>query len=71
MGVADSSIVLTGSARAAPPSPYRLQSWATTWSAWPSTRAYASFLQLADRQREVFDTDLHILIEQEKLVAIS
>ena len=69
VGVADSSIVLTArSGRAA--LAYRLQKLGYDLERPALNAAYAGFLQLADRQREVFDTDLHILIEQEKLVII-
>ncbi|MGI4733594.1 MAG: 2-isopropylmalate synthase [Janthinobacterium lividum] len=69
VGVADSSIVLTArSGRAA--LAYRLQKLGYDLERPALNTAYASFLQLADSQREVFDNDLHILIEQEKLVAI-
>jgi len=69
VGVADSSIVLTArSGRAA--LAYRLQKLGYDLERPALNMAYASFLQLADRQREVFDNDLHSLIEQEKLVAI-
>lgn len=70
VGVADSSIVLTArSGRAA--LAYRLQKLGYDLERPALNAAYASFLQLADRQREIVDTDLHILIEQEKLVVIS
>jgi len=69
VGVADSSIVLTArSGRAA--LAYRLQKLGYDLERSALNSAYASFLQMADRQREVFDNDLHILIEQEKLVAV-
>ncbi len=69
VGVADSSIVLTArSGRAA--LAYRLQKLGYDLERPALNAAYASFLQLADRQREVLDNDLHCLIEQEKLVAI-
>jgi 2-isopropylmalate synthase len=69
VGVADSSIVLTArSGRAA--LAYRLQKLGYDLERSALNTAYASFLQMADRQREVFDNDLHILIEQEKLVAV-
>jgi 2-isopropylmalate synthase len=69
VGVADSSIVLTArSGRAA--LAYRLQKLGYDLERPALNAAYASFLQMADRQREVFDNDLHSLIEQEKLVAI-
>jgi 2-isopropylmalate synthase len=69
VGAIDSTIVLTArSGRAA--LAYRLQKLGYNLERPALNAAYASFLQLADRQREVVDTDLHILIEQEKLVAI-
>ncbi|RZK42180.1 MAG: 2-isopropylmalate synthase [Hymenobacter sp.] len=69
VGVADSSIVLTArSGRAA--LAYRLQKLGYDLERPALNTAYASFLQMADSQREVFDNDLHILIEQEKLVAV-
>jgi len=69
VGVADSSIVLTArSGRAA--LAYRLQKLGYDLERPALNAAYASFLQMADRQREVFDNDLHSLIEQEKLVAV-
>ncbi|UOQ53106.1 2-isopropylmalate synthase [Hymenobacter cellulosivorans] len=70
VGVADSSIVLTArSGRAA--LAYRLQKIGYDFDKHALNKAYASFLQLADRQKEVVDTDLHILVEQENLVAAS
>ena len=67
VGVADSSIVLTArSGRAA--LAFRLQKLGYDLERPALNTAYTSFLQLADRQREVFDNDLHSLIEQEKLV---
>ncbi|PJJ54908.1 2-isopropylmalate synthase [Hymenobacter chitinivorans] len=68
VGVADSSIVLTArSGRAA--LAYRLQKIGYDFDKHALNKAYASFLQLADRQKEVVDTDLHSLVEQENLVA--
>jgi 2-isopropylmalate synthase len=70
VGAVDSTIVLTArSGRAA--LAYRLQKLGYNLERPALNAAYASFLQLADRQREVIDNDLHILIEQEKLVAVS
>ncbi|TGE22127.1 2-isopropylmalate synthase [Hymenobacter aquaticus] len=70
VGVADSSIVLTArSGRAA--LAYRLQKIGYDFDKNALNKAYASFLQLADRQKEVVDTDLHMLVEQENLVAAS
>ena len=69
VGVADSSIVLTArSGRAA--LAYRLQKLGYDLERPALNLAYTSFLQLADRQREVFDNDLQVLMEQEKLVVI-
>lgn len=67
VGVADSSIVLTArSGRAA--LAYRLQKIGYDFDRQVLNKAYASFLQLADRQKEVADHDLHALVEQEQLV---
>lgn len=67
VGVADSSIVLTArSGRAA--LAYRLQKIGYDFDRHALNKAYASFLQLADRQKEVVDHDLHALVEQEQLV---
>jgi 2-isopropylmalate synthase len=69
VGAVDSTIVLTArSGRAA--LAYRLQKLGYNLERPALNAAYASFLQLADRQREVIDNDLHSLIEQEKLVAV-
>ena len=67
VGVADSSIVLTArSGRAA--LAYRLQKIGYDFDRQALNKAYASFLQLADKQKEVVDHDLHALVEQEQLV---
>ncbi len=67
VGMADSSIVLTArSGRAA--LAYRLQKIGYDFDRHSLNKAYASFLQLADRQKEVIDHDLHCLVEQERLV---
>ena len=67
VGVADSSIVLTArSGRAA--LAYRLQKLGYDLERPALNAAYASFLQLADRQREIVDTDLHVLIIEVKNV---
>ena len=67
VGVADSSIVLTArSGRAA--LAYRLQKIGYDFDRQSLNKAYASFLQLADRQKEVVDHDLHALVEQQQLV---
>ncbi|WP_426059627.1 2-isopropylmalate synthase [Hymenobacter sp. B1770] len=67
VGMADSSIVLTArSGRAA--LAYRLQKIGYDFDRQSLNKAYASFLQLADRQKEVVDHDLHALVEQEQLV---
>ncbi|QIL75114.1 2-isopropylmalate synthase [Hymenobacter sp. HDW8] len=68
VGVADSSIVLTArSGRAA--LAYRLQKLGYEFDRPALNRAYACFMQMADRQKEVVDNDLHLLVEQENLVA--
>ena len=70
VGAVDSSIVLTArSGRAA--LAYRLQKLGYHLERPSLNAAYANFLQLADRQREVIDDDLHLLIEQNNLVIIS
>ena len=70
MGVADSSIVLTArSGRAA--LAYRLQKIGYDFDRSSLNKAYTSFLQLADRQKEVVDHDLHALVEQEQLVNVN
>jgi 2-isopropylmalate synthase len=67
VGVADSSIVLTArSGRAA--LAYRLQKLGYEFDRQALNKAYVSFMQLADRQKEVVDSDLHLLVEQENLV---
>jgi 2-isopropylmalate synthase len=67
VGVADSSIVLTArSGRAA--LAYRLQKLGYDFEKVALNKAYTRFMELADRQREVVDNDLHMLVEQEKLV---
>ncbi|SFQ73895.1 2-isopropylmalate synthase [Hymenobacter arizonensis] len=67
VGMADSSIVLTArSGRAA--LAYRLQKIGYDFDRQSLNKAYASFLQLADRQKEVVDRDLHALVENEQLV---
>ena len=68
VGVADSSIVLTArSGRAA--LAYRLQKIGYDFEKTALNKAYAGFMVMADRQREVVDEDLHALVEQENLVA--
>jgi 2-isopropylmalate synthase len=70
VGVSDSSIVLTArSGRAA--LAYRLQKIGYNFDKEKLDRAYASFLVVADRSKEVVDNDLHILVEQENLIAAS
>ena len=70
VGVADSSIVLTArSGRAA--LAYRLQKIGYDFDRLSLNKAYTSFLQLADRQKEVVDHDLHTLVEQEQLVNVN
>ena len=67
VGVADSSIVLTArSGRAA--LAYRLQKIGYDLEKPVLNAAYASFLQLADRQREVVNEDLHRLMEEVKVL---
>ncbi|SMB98723.1 pyruvate carboxyltransferase [Hymenobacter roseosalivarius DSM 11622] len=67
VGVADSSIVLTArSGRAA--LAYRLQKLGYEFDRPALNKAYASFMHLADRKKEVVDSDLHLLVEQENLV---
>ncbi len=68
VGVNDSSIVLTArSGRAA--LAYRLQKLGYDFDKATLDKAYASFLQIADRKKEVVDEDLHQLVEQENLIA--
>jgi 2-isopropylmalate synthase len=67
VGVADSSIVLTArSGRAA--LAFRLQKIGYNFDKETLDRAYASFLQVADRAKEVHDKDLHVLVEKENLI---
>ncbi|PRY12342.1 2-isopropylmalate synthase [Pontibacter ummariensis] len=69
VGVNSSSIVLTArSGRAA--LAYRLQKLGYTFEKNVLDKAYASFLLVADRKKEVEDNDLHALVEQEKLVFV-
>ncbi|RZK17552.1 MAG: 2-isopropylmalate synthase [Hymenobacter sp.] len=69
VGAVDSTIVLTArSGRAA--LAYRLQKLGYHLERPALNAAYNGFLQLADSQREVIDTDLHILIEQHNLVSV-
>ncbi|MBW3131198.1 MULTISPECIES: 2-isopropylmalate synthase [Hymenobacter] len=69
VGAPDSAIVLTArSGRAA--LAYRLQKLGYAFGGQSLNKAYASFLVLADCQKEVQDHDLHALVEQEKLVAV-
>lgn len=68
VGVNDSSIVLTArSGRAA--LAFRLQKIGYQFDKNTLDKAYASFLQIADTKKEVVDEDLHVLVEQENLVA--
>jgi 2-isopropylmalate synthase len=68
VGVEDSSIVLTArSGRAA--LAYRLQKIGYDFNKQTLDKAYASFLLIADRKKEVVDKDLHELVEQENLIA--
>lgn len=67
VGVPDSSIVLTArSGRAA--LAFRLQKIGYNFDKETLDRAYASFLQVADRAKEVHDKDLHVLVEKENLL---
>jgi 2-isopropylmalate synthase len=70
VGMPDSAIVLTArSGRAA--LAYRLQKIGYDFDRTALNKAYASFLVLADRQKEVVDEDLHVMVEQEQLVTVS
>ena len=67
VGVPDSSIVLTArSGRAA--LAFRLQKIGYNFDKETLDKAYASFLQVADRAKEVHDKDLHVLVEKENLL---
>ena len=67
VGVPDSSIVLTArSGRAA--LAFRLQKIGYNFDKDTLDKAYASFLQVADRAKEVHDKDLHVLVEKENLL---
>ncbi|GGG47648.1 2-isopropylmalate synthase [Hymenobacter glacieicola] len=69
VGMPDSAIVLTArSGRAA--LAYRLQKIGYDFDRTALNKAYASFLVLADRQKEVVDEDLHVMVEQEQLVTV-
>ncbi|UOQ77917.1 2-isopropylmalate synthase [Hymenobacter sp. 5516J-16] len=69
VGMPDSAIVLTArSGRAA--LAYRLQKIGYDFDRTALNKAYASFLVLADRQKEVVDEDLHVMVEQEQLVVV-
>ena len=69
VGVPDSSIVLTArSGRAA--LAFRLQKIGYDLDRPALNAAYTSFLQLADRQREVVDHDLHQLMEEVKVLVV-
>lgn len=68
VGVDSSSIVLTArSGRAA--LAYRLQKLGYEFDKLTLDKAYASFLHVADVKKEVVDEDLHVLVEEKKLVA--
>ncbi|TGD79848.1 2-isopropylmalate synthase [Hymenobacter wooponensis] len=70
VGMPDSAIVLTArSGRAA--LAYRLQKIGYDFDRTALNKAYASFLVLADRQKEVVDEDLHVMVEQEQLITVS
>lgn len=67
VGVPDSSIVLTArSGRAA--LAFRLQKIGYNFDKSTLDKAYASFLEVADRAKEVHDKDLHVLVEKENLL---
>ncbi|GGG24475.1 2-isopropylmalate synthase [Pontibacter amylolyticus] len=67
VGVLDSSIVLTArSGRAA--LAFRLQKIGYNFDKSTLDKAYASFLEVADRAKEVHDKDLHVLVEKENLL---
>ncbi|TYZ07398.1 2-isopropylmalate synthase [Hymenobacter lutimineralis] len=69
VGMPDSAIVLTArSGRAA--LAYRLQKIGYDFDRTALNKAYASFVALADRQKEVVDEDLHVMVEQENLVTV-
>ncbi|MBC3538609.1 2-isopropylmalate synthase [Rufibacter sediminis] len=68
VGAEDSSIVLTArSGRAA--LAYRMQKLGYTLEKEALDKAYASFLAVADKKKEVVDEDLHFMVEQDNLVA--
>ncbi|WP_242918491.1 2-isopropylmalate synthase [Pontibacter liquoris] len=68
VGVDQSSIVLTArSGRAA--LAYRLQKLGYKFDKPTIDKAYTSFLHVADVKKEVVDEDLHVLVEQQNLVA--
>ncbi|WP_461490250.1 2-isopropylmalate synthase [Pontibacter sp. HJ8] len=67
VGGMDSSIVLTArSGRAA--LAFRLQKIGYNFDKTTLDKAYESFLQVADRAKEVHDKDLHVLVEKENLL---
>ncbi|AHJ98542.1 2-isopropylmalate synthase [Hymenobacter swuensis] len=67
VGMPDSSIVLTArSGRAA--LAYRLQKIGYDFDRVALNKAYTHFLVLADRQKEVVDEDLRVMVEQQQLV---
>ena len=47
---------------------FRLQKIGYNFDKETLDRAYASFLQVADRAKEVHDKDLHVLVEKENLL---
>ncbi|GGK85982.1 2-isopropylmalate synthase [Rufibacter glacialis] len=68
VGAEDSSIVLTArSGRAA--LAYRLQKIGYAFDKFTLDKAYAAFLEVADKKKEVVDADLHLLVEQDNLVS--
>lgn len=70
VGVPDSSIVLTArSGRAA--LAFRLHKIGYNFDKNTLDKAYASFLQVADRTKEVHDKDLHVLVEKGNLLVVN
>ncbi|WP_181308966.1 2-isopropylmalate synthase [Rufibacter sp. XAAS-G3-1] len=68
VGAEDSSIVLTArSGRAA--LAYRMQKLGYALEKSSLDKAYAAFLEVADRKKEVVDEDLHLMVEQDNLVS--
>ncbi|WP_192820275.1 2-isopropylmalate synthase [Rufibacter sp. LB8] len=68
VGAEDSSIVLTArSGRAA--LAYRMQKLGYALEKEALDKAYAAFLAVADKKKEVVDEDLHVMVEQDNLVS--